>query len=67
MAKIVSATPLTFGMVHLHEKIHSLFQLKQLCHFFYLPPTKWSTHKGKNLLLEEQILSFMSRPLLERP
>ena len=43
------------------------FQGKQLCNFHcYLPYKLGLSHKGKNLLLLEQILSFMSKPLLGR-
>ena len=37
-------------------------QGKQLCHFHFYPLFLWgSILKGKNMLLQEQILSFMSR------
>ena len=39
----------------------------QLYYFRLSEQVRWSTLKGENLLLEEQILSFKSRPHLKEP
>ena len=44
------------------DNIQYTFLRKQLCHFHFSAPfLVGSTLKGKNLLQEEQILSFQSR------